>query len=193
VTGLDERTAARIRERDLYAAEVERAASGFPTYEVPGFVAERFPEFRPADPSSWPEPDRCTEGRPWGHDAYPSSGASNYADGRWRRYLAAVDASPRPKGARASFVERDKGCRNRWKHEDSRLCGTHDKPWRDALFAARKRLERNARELEHLDLAKRLGAYGIEADGFSDSIRLQADAVRDLLRILAEADRVAPL
>jgi hypothetical protein len=192
--GLDERTRARIEERDAYAAEVERAASGFPTYEVPAFVADRFPEFRPEDPETWPEPDRCTDGRPYGFSAYEYSGSAKGVEDRWRRYLAALDAGPRPAGARRSFVDRDKGCRNRWKHEDSRLCGTHDRPWRDAVFAARKRLARNARELEHLDLARQLSAYGIEADGFSDSVRLQADAVRALLVMLAPAeDRPPPV
>lgn len=182
MTGLDEQVAG-LRVRDLYAAEVvARAASGFPSYEVPAFVAERFPGFRPEDPSTWPEPDRCTDGRPYGFDAYEPGGIlGRDPSDRWQRYLAALDGVPS-----ARRRSRDLGCRNRWKHEDSRLCGTHDKPWRDGIENARRRLARNARELEHLDLAKQLGAYGIVADGTSDSVRLQADAVRDLLRLLAE-------
>jgi hypothetical protein len=67
------------------------------------------------------------------------------------------------------------------------LCGTHDKPWREGIESARRRVLRNAREEEHRDLARQLGAYGIEADGFPDSVRLQPDAVRGLLRLLGTA------
>lgn len=168
------------------------AAAGFPTYEVPAFVRDRFPSFDPGDPATWPEPDRCTDGRPYGHDAYAPGGAlGTNLDYRWQRYLAALDAGPRPAGTRRSFVDRDRGCRNRWKHDDSRLCGTHDRPWRDAIQSARRRVERNVRELKHLDLAKRLAAHGIEADGFADSVHLQADAVEELLVVLDEAVRRA--
>lgn len=177
------------QQRDADRAEVRREldeeriaqARGLPTYEVPAFVAERFPAFDPQDPSTWPEPDRCTNGRPWGHDAYSYStpGAQEWAD-RWTRYLASIDRPPN----RYAVADR---CRNRWKDEESRLCGTHVKPWREGIETARKRLARNARELEHLDLARQIAAYGIEADGFSDSVRLQADAVRALLCILASA------
>jgi hypothetical protein len=182
VPSVDDRVAARLRERDLYAAEVVANSSGFPTYEVPAFVAERFPAFRPEDPSTWPEPDRCTDGRPYGFDAYGQTRAD-----RWQRYLAALDAVAASTGRPPTWTQRDLGCRNRWKHDDSRLCGTHDKPWRDSVRQAEARLRRNARELEHLDLAKQLAAHGIVADGTSDSVRLQADAVRDLLRLLGEA------
>ncbi len=66
------------------------------------------------------------------------------------------------------------------------MCGTHDKPWRDALFAARRRLERNARELEYLDLGKRLAAHGIEGDAGPHGILLRVDAVEGLLRLLGD-------
>jgi hypothetical protein len=192
VTGVDERVARVLRERDLNAAEVERAAQGFPAQEVPEFVRERFPEFDPANPATWPEPDRCTDGRPYGFSSYSYGGfrSATETEDRWRRYLRALDADAVATAAgtrrpRLSLVER--GCRNRWKYEDSRLCGTHDRPWRDGVENARKRLARNARELEHLDLARQLGAYGIVADAQSDSVRLGADAVRELLRLLAGA------
>jgi hypothetical protein len=183
-----DRAAAILEERDAYAEQLDRAAAGFPTYEVPAFVAERFPGFRPEDPGTWPEPDRCTDGRPWGHDAYSPGGTLGAnLDYRWQRYLAAADAvASSPAGRVPRWTQRDLGCRNRWRDEESRLCGTHVKQWREAIEHARKRLRRNARELEHLDLAKQLAAYGIEADGFSDSVRLQADAVRGLLQLLAE-------
>lgn len=186
-----ERVAAMVEARNEHAREVAASAHRFPVYELPEFVRERFPDLDLADPSTWPEPDRCTDGRPYGFDAYGVSGIANGAEDQWRRYLAALDAGPRPARARRSFVDRDKGCRNRWRYDDSRLCGTHDRPWRESIEAARRRVARNAREQEHRDLARQLAAHGIVADGYADSVRLQADAVRDLLRILDEAVRRA--
>jgi hypothetical protein len=172
----DETRLAELRAaQDEVDAEVLSSSSTFPTYEVPAFVAERFPGFDPADPSTWPEPDRCTEGRPWGLDAY----AAGDAAGRWRVYLAGQGTRNR--------------CRNRWKHERLRLCGTHANAYLRTQADAQRRAARHAREDEHADLAKRLGAYGIEADGRSTGVVLTADAVEELLRLLAEADAVAPL
>lgn len=168
---LGERLAARRR----YAEETARG--GFPVYEVPPEVADRYPSFDPADPSTWPEPDRCTEGRPWGLDAYGSVWG-NVAD-RWHAYLAGQTMRNR--------------CRNRWKDDGLRLCGTHANAYRRMRAEAQRRAATYAREDEHADLAKRLTAYGIEADGRATGVVLTADAARDLLRILAEADRVAPL
>jgi hypothetical protein len=159
------------------ATEQAGAIVPFPTYEVPAFVAERFPGFDPADPSTWPEPEKCTEGRPWGHDAYGSVWGT--PAGRWELYLG--------KGS-------TRKCRNRWRDERYRLCGTHLAPFmRDVIDSARRERARQRIE-QHLDLAKRLGAYGIEADGSrSSGVLLSADAVEALLGLLAEADRVAPL
>lgn len=165
-------------------SEVLTAAASFPTYEVPAFVTERFPRFDPADPSTWPEPDRCTDGLPWGHTAYSYGPTGPPAiEDRWRQYLAALASERRPPGI----------CRNRWKDPEARLCGTHVKPWREAIERSRRRSETRARELRHLDLARQLAAYGIEGDGIAHGVLLRADAVEGLLRILAEADRVAPL
>jgi hypothetical protein len=166
------------------AAEVDRAASGFPTYEVPAFVAERFPGFRPEDPSTWPEPDRCTEGRPWGHSAYgvigAVTGAANGAE--WRRYLAAVDAGPR--GVRTSWIDRDKGCRNRWKFEEYRLCGTHLRPFLDRLAEQDRAARVRASTERYLDLGKRLAAHGIEGEARAAGVLLREDAIEGLLRLL---------
>jgi hypothetical protein len=175
----------RIEARREADEETVREAASFPVYELPAFVRDRYPNLDLADPSTWPEPDRCTDGRPYGFQAYGGlvdrTDRAGIVEDRWRRYLAALDSSSSDR-----WTRHDLGCRNRWRHEDSRLCGTHDKPWREAIANARRRAARNARELAHRDLAKQLGAYGIVADGFPDSVRLQADAVRDLLRLLAE-------
>lgn len=142
------------------------AVVSFPVYEVPPFVAERFPGFDPADPETWPEPDKCTEGRPWGLDPYGSVWGAPV--GRWENYLR---RNGRP-------------CRNRWKDPETRLCGTHVKVWRDNVERDRRRAASNARHLAHLDLAKRLAAHGIVADGQPYGVLLQADAVEELLRLL---------
>lgn len=144
----------------------------FPTYEVPALVLERYPEFRPEDPSTWPEPDRCTEGRPWGHDSYAPGGVlgSDLAY-RWQQYLAG-GVSSRP-------------CRNRWRSEEYRLCGTHLAPFVRSLIDAGRRDRARQREEQHLDLAKRLAAHGIEAEGRATGVVLQAPAVETLLQRLA--------
>lgn len=173
-----EATAGKVREqiaaRREYAEETARG--GFPVYEIPPEVAERYPSFDPADPSTWPEPDRCTEGRPWGLDAYGSVWGD--AAARWRAYLS----GPRPRA-----------CSNRWKRADLHLCGTHANAYLRTRDDATRRAAKYAREDENADLAKRLGAYGIEADGRSTGVVLTAESCRALLGILAEADRVAPL
>jgi hypothetical protein len=178
-------TAAKVRAmtdaRREYAEEEVKRYAGFPAHPLPGFVRERFPDLDLADPSTWPEPQKCTDGRPWGYNAY-SFGFSSSAqvEDLWRSWLAGG------RGARP--------CRNRWKYEDSHLCGVHDRPWRDGKIRAEKAARRYARIEEHLDLARQLTAYGIEADGSSNvGVVLTADAARELLRILAEADRIAPL
>jgi hypothetical protein len=163
---------------------VTASTAAFPTYEVPAFVLERFPAFRPEDPSTWPEPDRCTEGRPWGHSAYAVTGSANGVEDRWRRYLRALDAGPRPTGARRSFVDRDLGCRNRWRSEEYRLCGTHLRPFLDGL-RERDRAARVRDSTErYLDLAKRLAVHGIEGDARAAGVLLRADAIEGLLRLL---------
>jgi hypothetical protein len=175
--------------QDEVDAEVLSSSSTFPTYEVPAFVADRFPEFDPADPSTWPEPDRCTDGRPWGHSAYEYGSGRNSPDAiadRWRSYLREVDTPPAARFRRSA-------CRNRWKHDDSRLCGVHDKPWRDARIRSVRRQAARARELRHLDLAKRLGAYGIVADGTPHAVTLTADAAEEVIRLLEAYERAAPL
>jgi hypothetical protein len=171
-------TAAKVREQlDARREYVEETArGGFPVYEVPPEVAERFPGFDPADPSTWPEPDRCTEGRPWGLDAYGSVWGD--AAARWRVYLS----GPRPRA-----------CSNRWKRADLRLCGTHANAYLRTQVDAQRRAAKYAREDEHANLARHLSAFGIEADGRATGVVLTATAARELLRILAEADRVAPL
>lgn len=163
---------AQQAEREEHEHDSEQLAAGvvvFPTYEVPPFVAERFPRFDPADPSTWPEPDKCTEGRPWGIEPYGASLGDPVR--RWENYLRRFG---RP-------------CRNRWKDPETRLCGTHVKPYRETLDRDRRRARANARLLRHLDLAKRLGVHGIVADGQASGVLLQADAVEDLLRLLARA------
>jgi hypothetical protein len=145
----------------------------FPTYEVPALVARRFPGFDPADPSTWPEPDRCTEGRPWGHNAYGDTLGNRSpaaVENRWRTYL---DGRARP-------------CRNRWRSEEYRLCGTHLAPFhRYRMDDARRVAARQRTEL-NLDLAKRLAVHGIEADGNRASgVLLQVEAVEELLDRLA--------
>lgn len=161
---------------------------GFPVYEVPAIARERFPAFDPADPATWPEPDRCTEGRPWGLSTYEPSGVlGGNVEYRWQRYLAALDAPP------SRHRSSNLGCRNRWRSEEYRLCGTHLNPYLDRVIREDRRRRTEERRLQHVDLAKQLGAYGIVADGVASGVVLQADAVEALLRILAEADRVAPL
>lgn len=151
------------------------APAAFPSYEVPAFVLERFPGFDPADPSTWPEPDRCTDGRPWGLSSYPASGVlGSNVEYRWQQYLAAVDTGKRPYGA----------CRNRWKDERYRLCGTHLNPYLDAVIREERRRRAEERRLQHVDLAKRLAAHGIVADGQVSGVLLQADAVEGVLRLL---------
>lgn len=180
-------TAVRDEDRAAARAEVDREtieqAASFPTYEVPEFVLARFPTFDPSDPQTWPEPDRCTDGRPWGHNAYSWGGATTrpgYHEDRWRRYLAAVNREA--SCVRSVSRSRDLGCRNRWKHDDSRLCGVHDRPWRDSIAQARRAERRRQRVEENLDLARRLGEHGIEADGSSPTgVVLAPDAVRTLL------------
>lgn len=167
-----ERVAAMIEARDEHAEQVVATAASFPVYEVPAEVLDRFPGFDPANPETWPEPDRCTEGRPWGHDAYGSTGRDLAR--RWENYLR------RPALLRS--------CRNRWRDAETHLCGTHLRPYREAVERARRRVRVNERTLQHLDLAKRLGAYGIVADGQASGVLLQADAVEGLLRLL---DRVS--
>jgi hypothetical protein len=160
------------QERLDYAREVVETAGRFPVYEVPPEVAERFPGFDPADPSTWPEPTKCTEGRPWGLDAYGSVWG-NWRE-RWDSYL--TDRTIRNR------------CRNRWRDPELRLCGTHVNTYRQLLADNERRLARYAREEEHRDLARRLAALGIEATGFSDSVRLSADAARHLLDVLDSVD-----
>lgn len=147
----------------------------FPALPVPAFVAERFPGFDPTDPSTWPEPDRCTDGRPWGLSTYEPSGVlGSNVDYRWQQYLDAVDAGKRPYGA----------CRNRWRDERYRMCGTHLNPYLDAVFRAERRKRAEASRLRHVELAKRLDEYGIVADGHATGVLLQADAVEGVLRLL---------
>lgn len=183
-----EATAAKVKAmtdaRREYAEEDAKRYAGFPVHPLPGFVRERFPDLDLADPSTWPEPEKCTDGRPWGHNAY-SYGHSSSAqvEDQWRAWLAGG------RGARP--------CRNRSKYEDSHLCGVHDRPWRDGKTRAENAARRYRRIEDHLDLARQLGAHGIEADGSSNvGVVLRADAARDLLRRLARLaseDRVAPL
>jgi hypothetical protein len=170
VTGLDER---------------------FPAYEVPSFVLDRYPRFDLTDPDTWPEPDKCTDGRPWGWSAYGGRITRREdADHRWRRYLDAVDR-PRPAGARRSFVDRDLGCRNRWKDERYRLCGTHLRPFLDRI-ADQQRADRvRASTEKHLALAHRLAAHGIESDARAYGVLLQANAVEGLLRLLSRPETAA--
>jgi hypothetical protein len=177
-----EATARRVRamteEHRQYAQQLAETAGRFPSYEVPPEVAARFPEFDPGDPRTWPEPEKCTEGRPWGIDAYGSVWGGNPAD-RWRVYLT----GPRPRA-----------CRNRWKDPLTHLCRTHLNAYRQVLRDNARRLARYAREEEHGALAKRLGElYSIEATGSVAGVILSADAARQVLDLLAEADRIATL
>jgi hypothetical protein len=153
---------------DAHREHAEEAATGgFPVYEVPPEVAERYPTFDPADPSTWPEPEKCTEGRPWGLDAYGSVwGSPAY---RWRQYL--------------TFPGRSHPCRSRWKRDDLRLCGTHANVYLRMQVDAQRKAAKYAREEEHRDLARQLAAYGIEADGRSTGVILTADAARKLLDV----------
>lgn len=168
------------------------APSAFPTYAVPPFVLERFPGFDPADPSTWPEPEKCTEGRPWGLSVYDSGGSiGSNVEYRWQQYLRALDAPSSPSGRATRSIAA--GCRNRWKDERYRLCGTHLNPYVDGVIRAERRRSAEERRLRHVDLARQLGAYGIVADGQASGVLLQADAAEGLLRLLAEADQVAPL
>lgn len=177
------RVAAMIEARDEHAREVVATESTFPVHELPAFVLERFPALILSDPETWPEPDACTDGRPWGHSAYGSDLAPRYIEDRWRRWLAAFDAGT----PRSRWQRRELGCRNRWRDEEARLCGTHVKPYRDRINDARRRLRVEERRLRHVDLAKRLAAHGIVADGHPSGVLLQADAVEDVLRLLAGA------
>jgi hypothetical protein len=170
----------RVEELRAAQEEVDREVLAgsvtFPTYEVPGFVLERFPGFDPTDPSTWPEPDRCTEGRPWGHDAYSFGPLTpERVAATWQTYLANCD---RPAARRPNV------CRNRWRDADARLCGTHVKPYRETTARAARRRRIREAELLHLDLAKRLGEWGVTGDGMAQGVLLQADAVRDLLELL---------
>jgi hypothetical protein len=165
VTG--DRAADMMRERIDYARQLVETAGRFPVYEVPPFVAERFPRFDPADPQTWPEPDKCTEGRPWGIDAYGSVWGS--PAGRWESYLT---------GSRA------RACRNRWRDPELRLCGTHVNAYRQLLTDNERRIARYAREEQHRDLAQRLAAHGIEADSSAAGVFLLAPAAEELLRRL---------
>jgi hypothetical protein len=163
-----ERAAAMIDDRLTFAREVVETVGRFPTYEVPEEVRVRYPTFDPGDPSTWPEPDRCTEGRPWGLDAYGSVWGD--AAARWRVYLSGV-------GARR--------CRNRWKDPELRLCGTHVNAYRQLVTDNERRLARYAREEEHRALARDLHElHGIEADSSAAGVFLTAGAARALLELL---------
>lgn len=167
-----DRVAAILEARDEHAREVVTEASSFPVYEVPDFVHVQFPGFDPTDPDTWPERDKCTDGRPWGHDAYSygSSGSGRDWSRLWEFYLQ----------------RRGRLCRNRWKDPETRLCGTHVKPYREGVQRAAARLRRNARVEEHLDLARRLQErHEIEADGSSAAgVVINAENMRALLALL---------
>jgi hypothetical protein len=158
-----------IEERAAYAQQLAETAGRFPSYEVPPEVAARFPGFDPGDPRTWPEPEKCTEGRPWGIDAYGSVWGD--PGRRWQAYLT----GPHPRA-----------CRNRWKDPVTHLCGTHLNAYRQVLRDNELRLARYAREEEHGALAKRLGElYSIEATGSVAGVILSADAARQVLDLLA--------
>jgi hypothetical protein len=180
--GLHEDPEVVRQRRESAEGDLARLTS-WPVHPLPAFVRERLPDLDLDDPSTWPEPDRCTDGRPWGHNAYSFGYAreSDLAD-RWRSWFAWRSATE--SGTRWSGTA--KPCRNRWKYEESRLCGTHHRPWEDSVRRERQSARRYARIEQHLDLAKRLAAHGIEADGSSNTgVVLQADAVETLLQRLA--------
>jgi hypothetical protein len=168
-------TADRVRvmreERAAYSRETVEQAYRFPVYDVPEFVRERFPEFDPADPSTWPEPGKCTEGRPWGLDAYGSVWG-DWPD-RWRNYL--TDRTVRNR------------CRNRWRSAETRLCGTHENAYRSTIAAEAKRHRQNLAYARHVDLAKRLDAtWSIQATGTAAGVVLSGDTAEQLVALLNE-------
>jgi hypothetical protein len=174
-------TAARARtmreERAAYSRRLVESAYRFPTYEVPPEVAERFPEFDPANPETWPEPGKCTEGRPWGLDAYGNVWG-DWPD-RWRSYL--TDRTIRNR------------CRNRWRSAETRLCGTHENSYRATVAHEAKRHRENTAYARHVDLAKRLDEHGIEATGTAAGVVLSGDTAEEVLELLASYERANPL
>jgi hypothetical protein len=182
----EQRDADRRESRREVIEETLAEARGLPTYEVPPFVLERYPEFRPDDPSTWPEPDRCTDGRPWGHNAYGLSGTlGSDPSYRWQRYLAAVDTiAAAPAGRVPTWTRRDLGCRNRWRDERYLLCGTHLRPFLDRIEDAARAARVRASTERYLALAHRFAAHGIEADGRAGGLVLRAESAEAILRLL---------
>lgn len=138
---------------------------------LPPEARERFPDFRADDPSTWPEPDKCTEGRPWGLGAYSDANGLR----SWDSYLRGSDRQR---------------CRNRARYDG--LCGTHYNVRHDRL--SREARERAAREdgERALDLARRLAPHlaphGIALDATGRNLHLDlrsADRLADVLDALA--------
>jgi hypothetical protein len=113
-------------------------------------VRERFPDFRPDDPATWPEPDRCTDRAPFG----PGDSV------RWVSYLHEL---ARADAGQKVYVGR---CRNRARTDH--LCGVHDNARTRAKVAAeradalRARKQAAGRIVGHL--TDQLGPYGIALD-----------------------------
>jgi hypothetical protein len=144
------------------------------TDTIPPEARARFPDLNLDDPATWPEPDRCTDGAPFGPSAYGTGGIGSSS--AWTHYLRNVDTE-----AAGGKVWNGR-CRNRGKFDH--LCGTHDK------VRARRREEaersRRAREAQErgLALAHRLDALGVECDARGAGVLLseeQGNRLADLL------------
>lgn len=161
---------AEQREVDRAEARAELRAERLagPPVEVPAEVREqvlaRWPQLDLADPSTWPEPDRCTEGRPWGPGAYSDGERSPHS---WSLYLRGLG----------------RVCRNRAKHDDH-LCGTHHRTRAARLLDDEKRDRREARRLRSVELARELCRLGVEATG-TGPVTLTHEAAEQLIARLS--------
>lgn len=140
------------------------------TDPLPPDARARFPELNLDDPATWPEPDRCTDGAPFGPSAY---GPGSISWDWYLRNLAQEEAGRRVTNGR---------CRNRGKFDH--LCGTHNKVRERRREEAERSARIRAAAERGLAIAHRLDALGVECDARGSGVQLseeQATRLADLL------------
>lgn len=144
------------------------------TDTLPAEARERFPDFDADDPSTWPEPDRCTDGAPFGPSAYR-------VYNRWESFLAQLDREQR-NGRRDPGSPR---CRNAAKTDH--LCGTHDNVRRTRQAEEERSRAAEERRQVGTELARRVTAHGIPAENRGDAVLIHRADAELLLRVLDAA------